>query len=478
MMTEFRPLKRVRPEEAGIAPEAISRFLRLVQDKQVNLHSFMLLRHGKVAAEGSFAPFQAGELHPIYSVSKSVTSAAIGIAIGEGLLSLTDRVVDLLPEKVDGEPHPYIARMTVEHLLSMTTAHRRSTNTQMEDWVYGFLNSVPDRPPGASFAYDTTGTHTLCAILQKLTGMTVHDYLRTRLFDPIGIGEIEWESCPMNINKGGSGIKCTVEDMARFGQLYLQDGVWNGTRLLPEGWVELSTGRRVDNSGANVLLDGKPGYGYQFWRLRNNAYCAFGMGGQFVVVIPDKDVVLAVTANTQQSRDGQQTVTDCLWEGLYPGFQDSPVERDDYAYKKLQGRLSGLSVPLPEGKIQSEAASRIHAQAYRFTGNELGIESGCFSFGENAGSLLLEVNGEKRELGFGLGQWVKTAEPFYGKAAAAASAVWTDETTLVLHVHLLRDMQKIAFICRFLEDEVIIHVAPAGTFYTADMEHHLAGTAC
>lgn len=266
-------LSRTPPEKVGISSKAINQFIDSVIDKNINLHSFMLVRHGQVAAEGYFYPFDEPMLHNIFSVSKSVTSAAIGIAIDEGLISLNDRVIDYFPEKLVQPVHPYTELMTIEHLLTMATVHRGSTNTKREDWVKTFLNTPPSHLPGTIFSYDTTGTHTLCAILQQVTGMTIQQYLSTRLFDPLGIGVIEWESCPMNINKGGSGIKCTTEDMAKLGQLYLQLGIWNGTQILPMDWVEWSTSKQIDTSNTRMmLLDGQKGYGYQFWRVRNNAY--------------------------------------------------------------------------------------------------------------------------------------------------------------------------------------------------------------
>lgn len=468
-------LERMAPEALGVAPQGILDFLEEAEDRAIPLHGFMLLRHGKVAAEGCFRPFGMEDLHPVFSVSKSITSAAVGIAAGEGLLRLEDRIADYFPEKLEGELHPYTAMMTVEDLLKMATVHLKSTDTQTDDWVKGFLNTPPSRLPGTAFAYDTTGTHTLCAILQKVTGQTVHEYLKPRLFEPIGMGRIEWESCPMGINKGGSGIRCTVEALARFGQLYLQDGVWNGVRLLPEGWVEASTGKRIDTSVTRVMMDGRKGYGYQFWRVRHNAYCAFGMGGQLVVVMPERDAVFVTTANTLQFKDGQQQLLDCLWSTLYPAMAEegAPVAKDPAAAARLAERLGRLTLHMPEGSGQRTPPAGLQAlsgQRWRLDPNRYGFEACEFHWDGTPPALRFIQGAEEKELRFGWKEWAPGTDPFLGQDCIGA-AVWTDERTLVITAHLLYPLQMFVLHCRFLDGRISIHTVPAG----AAMNDHEGG---
>lgn len=478
MYEQGKELERVRPQAAGIDPGGIRSFVGLIREKQVALHSFMLLRHGKVAAEGYYKPFDPKQLHSIFSVSKSFTSAAVGIAVGEGRFGLDDRVVELLPEKLSAPPHPYTARMTVRHLLSMTTVHRKSVPTNGPDWVHSFLNTPPNHPPGTVYAYDTTGTHTLCAILQKLTGQSVHDYLAPRLLEPIGIGPIQWETCPMNINKGGSGIKCTTEDMARFGQLYLQKGVWNGLQVLPEGWVEQSTARQVDNSGAKVMLDGKPGYGYQFWRLRKNAYCAFGMAGQFVVVIPDKDAVFVSTANTQFVRDGQQLILDCLWEALYPAIGEERSMYDDEEGADSVDCLQSLKLGLPAGRPDSGIAPAVSARSYALADNPHRIAACRFQFKkENSFIKLHYKDGNIKTLPFGMEEWVRCPSDPLIDGPCGARAVWVDEKTCIIHAHLLEMVQMYMLICCFEEEELVVQLVTAGTVFKEELECHFLGVA-
>lgn len=468
-------LERVTPEQVGIYSKGVLSFLDSVQDKKINLHSFMLLRHGKVAVEGYYKPFGEKMLHNIYSVSKSFTSAAIGIAIGEGLLSLEDKVVDFFPEKLTGEVHKYTAMMKVKHLLSMATVHAKSTDTSAGDWVKSFLNTPPTHVPGTIFAYDTTGTHTLCAIIQKVTGMTVHEYLRTRLFNPIGIGEIEWESCPMNINKGGSGIKCTTEDLARFGQLYLQNGCWNGVQILPKGWAEISTARHIDNSNTKMMLDGKNGYGYQFWRMRNNSYCAFGMGGQFVIIVPDKDVVFISTANTMLYKDAHQQIIDSFWETLYPAISDASVEENRILYSEMKERLSQLTSILPEGEISSTIAQGVSEKMYKLDKNYLDYDTCEFIFNDVNSRLSFHKDKERFDLNFGMKQWASGKNPFLGLDCASA-ATWVDERTCIIYTHIFACAQMFILTCSFEEGIVVIQIQAAGEMKADKIEGFLNGS--
>lgn len=473
-MKNNKILQRVVPEEVGISSKSIIGFLNAVKDKQINMHSFMLLRHGKVAAEGFYRPFDDKLLHNIFSVSKSITSSAIGIAIEEGLLSLEDRVIDFFPEKLEGNVHKYTKMMKIKHLLSMSTVHPHSTDTSIKDWVKGFLNTPPSHIPGTIFAYDTTGTHTLCAIIQKVTGMTVHEYLRTRLFDPIGIGDIFWETCPMGINKGGSGIKCTTEDLARYGQLYLQKGFWDNVQIIPKNWVELSTAKHIDNSNTRMLLDGHKGYGYQFWRTRNNSYCAFGMGGQLVVVIPDKNTVFVCTANTLLYKDGQQLILDSFWENIYPLISDYPIVKDEATYIELKQRLEKLSLVLPEGKDYSFISGNITGKTFRLEENSLGYDTCGFTFNGDISMLSLQKGDKKINLKFGMNNWVEGIDPFFGLKCASA-AIWVDEKTFILNIQIFDELQMFIITFHFDHDYVVTHIQPVGVLKTEELEGYLNG---
>ncbi len=232
------------PEAQGIASSAVLAFVEAADRNLRELHSFMLLRHGQVVAEGWWSPYGPQDPHMLFSLSKSFTATAAGLAIAEGLLSLEDAVLPFFPDDAPAaQPSHNLAAMRLRHLLSMSTGHtlpslRARNAPSVSCWAAAFLEQPVEHAPGTHFIYNSGATYMISAIIQKVTGTTVQEYLRPRLFAPLGIrADVPWENCPRGINTGGWGLSLRTEDIARFGQLYLQDGVWNGQRLLPEGWV-------------------------------------------------------------------------------------------------------------------------------------------------------------------------------------------------------------------------------------------------
>ena len=452
-------LPRVSPESVGIPSAAVKKFMEAIEFRSVSLHSFMLLRHGKVAAESYYAPYRKDSRHRMYSVSKSFTSAAAGIAIREGKLKLTDKAADFFPEEVIGELHPFTAAMTVEDLLTMRTVHKGSTDTSKGHWVRSFLNTPPSHPSGTTFAYDTTGTHMVCAILQKITGKTVQEYLEETMFEKVGIGPITWEQCDQGISLGGSGIRCTTEDMARFGQLYLQDGVWNGERIFPEGWAEKSISPIADNSCGNFAFDGGHGYGYFFWRTRYNGGCAFGMGGQLIIILPEKDLVFACTANALERKDGQQLILDSFWETLYDCLSDEALPEAPENLAELRKAASNAVTWLP-GKTDSPW-KKIGAKTIKLDTGFEGITDIIFSFEDDCGTLKMTRNGKEILFPFGLGYYVPFFDPFTGLEAECGASFVRDDL-LVIRTEIPDHVQRYEFHCSFREDRITVMVRSIG----------------
>ena len=336
-----------QPGSTGIESSAILAFIEAA-DKNIDaMNSFMLLRHGHVVAEGWWSPYNAESPHSLYSLSKSFASTAVGLAISEGKLSLDDEVLKFFPEDAPPEPSNNLKSMRVSDLLRMSTGQQSEPpRTSEQPWTKTFLAQPVPFKPGTHFLYNTSGTYMLSAIVQKATGMTVLDYLRPRLFEPLGIEHPTWETSPQGISAGGFGLSIRTEDIARFGQLYLQKGRWQGKQLVPEAWVEAATARQTSN-GSNPKSDWDQGYGYQFWRCRHGAYRGDGAFGQYCVVLPEQDAVLAITSGVKD----MQAVLNLVWDKLLPGMKSSPLAPDDGARKKLQGRLKG-AVASPPGRLR------------------------------------------------------------------------------------------------------------------------------
>jgi CubicO group peptidase (beta-lactamase class C family) len=335
------PLPRSTPEAQGVSSQAIRDFVEAA-DKINTLHSFMVVRHGQVIAEGWWQPEAADKPHILNSLSKSFNSSAVGLAIEQGKLNLDDPVLKFFPDDAPAEVSDNLRAMKVRDLLTMTCGHDTEPKAAKGGpSVRQFLAHPVLHAPGTHFQYNTMGSYTLSAIVTKVTGQTELEFLKPRLFEPLGIGNPEWGASPEGYSLGGYGLKLCTEDIAKFGQLYLQKGKWNGKQLIPEKWVEQATSKQVPNdqeSHSKIGIDWRQGYGFQFWRCTHNAFRGDGAGGQLCVVIPDKDAVIAITAETGD----MQGELNAIWNKLFPAFQDTALPEDTTVQTNLKETISKL----------------------------------------------------------------------------------------------------------------------------------------
>src|SRR6202161_4182799 len=319
-------LPRSDAADQGVDPAAILRFLDALDERpDIEMHSLMVVRHGRVVAEGWWAPYSAGRPQLLYSLSKSFTSTAAAFAQAEGLFDLDDTVISHFAEFEADITDPRSRSMKVRHVASMAAGHTREVlgaalERDPKEPVRGFLLIPPDRDPGTVFAYSQPCTYTLASIIQRNAGMPLTEYLRPRLFDPLGIGPVSWATFPPGREQGFSGLHARTEDIAKLGQLYLQRGRWDGVQLIPEQWVAEATSRQVANPDEPVP-DWRQGYGFQFWMSRHG-YRGDGAFGQFCVILPEHDAVIVTTACTLD----MQAMLDAMWEHLLPGLGTAAPE--------------------------------------------------------------------------------------------------------------------------------------------------------
>ncbi|MCR8630534.1 serine hydrolase domain-containing protein [Paenibacillus radicis (ex Xue et al. 2023)] len=318
-MIHGKSLLRGKPEEQEVSSTGIQTFIKSVDASNLELHSFMLLRHGIVLAEKWWPPYEPERPHLLHSISKSFTSTAVGLAVREGLMSIEDQVIAFFPDEITPEIKQNMGQLLVSHLLTMSTGHVQDPtapmmNQAIGNWIKGFLEIPVEKPPGTYFVYNSGASYILAAILHKVTGQSLLDYLQPRIFEPLGIEGVIWDTCPRGINCGGWGMSIRTEDMAKFGQFYLQKGEWNGQQLLPLHWVETATRSHISTEGEQGI-DKQQGYGYQFYLCRYG-YTARGAHGQFVIVLPEQDAVIAITSDVKN----MQAVLDLVWEHLLPAF--------------------------------------------------------------------------------------------------------------------------------------------------------------
>ncbi len=341
VLARAQNLPRSTPEAEGISSSAILQFVQAADKNVDTFDSFMVLRHGKVIAEGWWKPNSADAPHVLNSVSKSFTSTAIGLAINEHKLKLEDRVLNFFQADAPPNPSANLQAMTVRDLLTMSGGHEVEPSRDGGPTVKQFLAQPVVFRPGTHFLYNTMGTYVLSSIITKVTGQTTLEYLKPRIFGPLGIKSPRWDASPEGNSLGGYGLYLPTEDIAKLGQLYLQKGKWNGKQLVPRKWVEQATSKRIDNekeSHSQIGPDWIEGYGFQFWRCRHNAYRADGAGGQFIVVMPDQDAVIAITADT----GNMQGELNAIWDHLLPAFQASPLAADAANQARLKAATASL----------------------------------------------------------------------------------------------------------------------------------------
>ncbi|MGG6312787.1 serine hydrolase domain-containing protein [Paenibacillus macerans] len=454
-----KSLPRKNLKELGISARNVIGFLEYLKAHSIELHSLILVRHGHVAAEGWWKPYGPELPHMLFSLSKSFTSTAIGMAVQEGKLSVDDPVVSFFPEDAPDEISPNLAAMRIRHLLTMGTGHAFDTMEPLArakhgNWVKAFLKQPVEHEPGTFFLYNTGATYMLSAILQKVTGETLLHYLQPRLFEPLGIANPTWESCPRGINTGGFGLKVTTEDIAKFGQLYLQKGLWQGKRLLEESWIDAATSKQISN-GDGGDSDWAQGYGYQFWRCRHGVYRGDGAFGQFCIVLPEQDAVIAMTSGTNDL----QGVLNGVWDHLLAAFADGSAggEEDAAAEEELKRALEGLHLEPPRVQSGSEREGELGGKNYRLEKNELGLQSlGIGVQGETAILTIKDKRGEHRaELG--RQAWILGRTTlFEEEERIAASYTWKSPETLLLSVQRIETPFRLSVEIELLEDGIEI----------------------
>jgi CubicO group peptidase (beta-lactamase class C family) len=396
-------LRRSAPSELNVDAARVVRFLDAVDDAGMDFHSFMILRHGAVVAEGWWAPYRRDDIQLLYSLSKTFLAMAVGIAIGERRFSTEDLVADLLPGLVPRPLPDHLRQLRVRHLLSMASGHREETLPRIvamgPDPVRNFLALTPDEPPGSVFAYNQGNSLTLSQIITSMTGQRVVDYMRPRLFDPLGIDQAEWLSIPTGIDEGFSGLHVTTESVAKLGQLVLQNGRWGEAQLVPAEFVAECRRPQAGNSRQQTNPDWRQGYGYQMWMCLHGAQRADGAFGQLAVVLPDADAVIACTAQVID----MQAQLDLIWKHLLPAFRDArPAAAAEQELVERLERLSTLTVTAsgrgPERPVELSPTSAAGPFADR-------VERVCIDPLPSGTRLVLTVRGNEHAFEVRDGQW-------------------------------------------------------------------------
>jgi CubicO group peptidase (beta-lactamase class C family) len=429
-------LPRTVPEAVGLPSAAVSALVDRLESSGCLPRSLVIVRHGAVAAEAWWAPNRPDMPQMLFSLTKSFTSIGVGIAIDEGRFALDDPVAPYFASRFAGgnAPEP---PLTVRNLLMMSGGH---SDQQVDEGmaalgvgkVVAYLSLPFEFEPGSRMEYSSAATHVLGELIQETSGEQLVDYLRRRLFDPLGFGPVSWDEFPPGTNPGGYGLAVRTDEIAAFGQMLLQRGEWQGRRIVSAEWIEQASARQIDTPASDDA-DMRLGYGFQFWRSRHG-FRADGAFGQHCIVVPEQDLVVAITSGV----DTRQRVLDVIWEELLAELRPEPLLEDSVAHEALAAKLARLGYQPRAGDPSSPIELTLDGRTFGCEPNRFGFGSLRFRFGDEGGRLsVVQTDGQASGLDFGRGAWRAGASGLLADWQGwpiSASAAWPSEERLEIDV--------------------------------------------
>ncbi|MFH1879381.1 MAG: serine hydrolase [Bacillota bacterium] len=452
---------------AAVSAPAVSRMLGRLEKSGLCMHGFALMRDGLTAAEGYWAPLRAGVPHRMFSVSKSMTSLAVGLLKADGKLKLTDSICDYFPDKLPKTVPGPLLRLTIRDMLRMASCHRFTTYklANDEDWTRSYFTHPPTHEPGTVFCYDTSSSHTLAALAERLSGMPLLRFLQTRLFDIIGASDDKrWLTDPMGVSQGGTGLVLSLRDLAKVAQFCLRMG--EGTALEP--YLQEATLKQIDTP-LQDYAEQTFGYGYQFWRMRNNSFAMYGMGGQLALCLPDLQTVFCTIADTQLELDDLQKICDAFWQEVYPGlFGETRSPQGEW--DALEEKINALSMRAVEN---NDTFAGAYGREYAFDLNPLDLRLLCLRGRE----LIYENASGRHTLPFGVGSWAASTFPAL-EEPCVTSAGWIAPQLFRLTSYMVGDRPcGVDMLLSFAGDRVTVQMKSVRELHMAKYGGVASGTA-
>lgn len=423
-------LKLRSPESVGISSSVLLKLMQRLS-KLEYLNSIMIMRHGKLCCEAFAEPYERHVPHQLFSLSKSFTSCAIGLAQKEGLLSIHDRLMDHFPEYKSVVTDERMFKVTLQDLLTMRSGHLKCPSSLFwtsSDWRKSYLSSQLDCEPGSTFTYNSGASYMLSCVIHKVANCNLREYLMPRLFEKLNIAPGIWECCPHGINCGGWGLYLKTADIAKFAQMLLQKGVWQGEEVVPGDYLAEAVSKQSDNS-MNIPPDWRVGYGYHFW-LSQHGFRGDGAAGQYAVMLPDEDMAIAVTSCVGNMQD----ILTAFWEDLLPALSDQPLAENKFGQAELQEFIDRWSLPTVAGNITCRGRN----QKFEFAENPAKIKSCEVAFGSDDCTLTFDgpCGVEQLRAGFGFFARSNFQLTDHMLHPVAASAAWKDDHTLEIRTFI------------------------------------------
>ncbi len=443
-----------RPEEVGIKSSSIKKYIEVLEKNNLSTHDLIIMRHGKVVFEKYWAPFDKDFLHRMYSVTKSFVSLAIGFAEQDGLLNLDDKIEKYFPKELENQPDENMKNQTIRHMLKMSTAKPG------EDWFsarypdrveFYFKNGrYESRPSGSIYEYDSSGSFVMGALVERLTGKTLMEYLREKCLDKIGFSkEAYMLKCPGGHSWGDSALICKPTDLLKAAQFCMNKGKWNGEQLLNEKYMTEATTKQIDNNTLCINNADSQGYGYQFWMSYDNSFFFNGMGCQFALCIPDKDIIMVYNGDNQGIVVAKKVILDNFFNLISRPASDDVLPENDAEYRELVDYADRLKLFAAKGDKHNDFEKEINNVTYKMTKNPMGISKMKLSFGEDSGTLYYTNEQGDKEIKFGLcrNEFVPFPQEGYSDEIGsqkgnrlydcAASGAWVGERQFFISVQII-----------------------------------------
>lgn len=443
------------PEEAGISSKKIKEYIEVLEEKQLSTHDVILMRGNDIIFEKYWEPFHEHFLHRMYSVTKSFVAIAVGFLEQDHLIDLDDKIGKYFPDEIKNQKDENMQNQTIRHMLMMSTAKvpQNWFEKRTDDRVrLYFENDDPvSRPSGTIFQYDSSGSFVLCALVERITEMSFIDYMREKLFDKIGISkEAYCLKCPGGHSWGDSALLCIARDLLKFARFVMNKGNWDGEQILNEKYLTEATGKMIDNNVSGFETFNSQGYGYQIWRTYQNSFSFNGMGCQYAICVPDKDLILVYNGDNQGKDHTKHIIFDKFFEIIVDSVQDKALPDDPKAQKELADYTADLKLAAAVGERKSAFADEINGVTYKMNCNPMGITRIRLVFDGDKGRLEYTNDQGDKTLYFGICKnefgifpqegysdevgSVSTKNMFY---QCAASAAWIEPQKLFIKVQII-----------------------------------------
>ena len=468
--------EKITPEAAGIPSAAVETYIKTLEKRGVVTHSLLLLKGTSLFAEYYWKPFHREFCHRMYSQTKSYVGVAIGLLEEDGLLSLSDPIAKFFPDKIDRELPDYLAKQTVRDMLTMQTCGKPPSwfsHTDPDRTHLYFAENVANVPSGMRFLYDSPGSQVLCSLVERLSGKSLFNFLNERIFSYLGT----FKTATILKTKtedsfGDSALLCTPRDMASFGRFVMNYGTWEGKRLMNEAYLKTATSRVVDNCEDGFDTVFSHGYGYQIWRSEQNSFAFNGMGCQFTLCVPDRDLIMVYNGDNQGYKPAASLIVGGFFDYIVDSMKEKPLADDPKGFAHLEEFASSLKLSAVLGEKSTDFAKALSGKKYLCEENSAGIQSFSLKFyGEDRGEFCYVNEQGEKILPFGLCRNEFSKFPQYGYSNehaglpttdgflydCAASAAWREEKKLLLKVHIIdRYLGNFSAIFSFKEDVAVI----------------------